>query len=1347
MNVEMRKFIIVISFVIFYSFTGYAFFEKDIRVLTMQNGLADNTVSCIHKDRDGFMWFGTDNGLSRYDGKNIKNFGSDSLYMKVFHISETENGLLWLIANGQLFCFDRRMEHFIPVRISEKYTGVQDILMQNDTSFWSISPDVLSLILIDYKKNKDGNIAEVDLRVEMEFTGLGGNDTDYMAFCQSPEDLIYIGTNWGNIITFDPETFQVISKGELPKVSKMHVHRLLYSEGYVWIATWANGAIRYNPESGTYTQYTYNPEDKVRTLSHWDVYQMVPISNSRYLAATWNGYTIMVPDKEDSTRFTTEVYNNTASQLHRNLETRMISAYYDPEGIIWVGTQGGGVYASDLRKQFYQRFHQETHNEICGMATDKKQYIWLATFHKGILRSTKPFDPQSRLSFEPVSSGTGNTVLCVTTDKQGDLWFGNSRSELIHYHSDTGKLSIFPIRVSDNPQWTGWIWTLLFDSQERLWLGTSNGLLLFDPVTGLFTHYSTGSGAIRTMTEISGECLWLGTIYGLKKFSFTDGTIRSGFEKQTNIPAKEIRSLFSSSDGKLYIGFTDGFGIMDLSSDTIESFYTTHDGLSSNFIGCISEDSKGHLWLGSNSSISRYSKHQKLFYNYYISGNNRSVMHYKNFLFWGNNKNMTYFLPDEAMNDHPVSDKVVITQLEVDNKSVEIGQKVNDQVILEKGIPYTNEFTLTAANNNFSLMFSNLTYSDELQKYSYRLTPAQSDWLIAADGERVSYANLPPGEYLFEVSSIMPDGSNGNATSMVIHILPFWYETAWFRFLIATLAAFLIYYLIRRVRREQARLRQEERLKHELFVSNLEREKEKQINRERGNFFTNVSHELRTPLTLILSPLQELLQTERLSETLHDKLSLVYNNATSLSTLVNQLLYVQKIEAGMVQLHLSKVEIVALVEHVMSSFRHMAEIKSTEYVLNSGISSLDLWLDAPKIESALKNLLSNALKYTPKGGKIRVTITEKEVDGKMFCLLSVADNGPGIAENLQGRIFESFITGENDPSFSTKVGIGLRIVKNTMDLHHGKVLLNSAPGKGSEFILYLPLGREHFKEDVYQLVEDTRDEQKEEAFIAPEKVREETSPESGKKLLVIEDNDEIRHYIYTLFEKKYRVLEARDGEEGVRTAREEIPDLIISDIMMPVKDGFTCCQEIRQELQTAHIPIIMLTAKAEEEDLLKSTRIGVDDYIMKPFNPEVLKAKAENLIRMREQLKRIYTKTLMLKHTVEKPEEEEQAGLFMQQVISIVEANLTNPDFSAKSLASLLNISQPTLYRKMKQQSNLSIIEVIRSIRISKAASLIMQKKYSVQEVAEMVGYNDINTFRKHFTNQFGVSPSRYNAL
>lgn len=378
---------------------------------------------------------------------------------------------------------------------------------------------------------------------------------------------------------------------------------------------------------------------------------------------------------------------------------------------------------------------------------------------------------------------------------------------------------------------------------------------------------------------------------------------------------------------------------------------------------------------------------------------------------------------------------------------------------------------------------------------------------------------------------------------------------------------------------------------------------------------------------------------------------------------------------------------------------------------------------------------------------IRVAVEEKDLDGKMFCLLSVTDSGPGIPEDLQERIFDSFITGKNNPSFSTKVGIGLRIVKNTMEMHHGTVLLDSSPGNGSTFTLYIPLGKEHFKEDNYEWTEENRKEENEVAFQISEHSHENLAPSSAKKLLIVEDNDEVRSYLSSIFNKNYKVSEARDGEEGVKMATEDMPDLIISDIMMPVKDGFVFIEEIRQQFQTAHIPVIMLTAKAEEEDLLKSTRLGVDDYIMKPFNSEVLKAKVENLIRMREQLKRIYTKTLMLKHTEEKPDGEEQADPFMQQVIGIVEANLTNPDFSAKSLAGLLNLSQPTLYRKMKQQSNLSIIEVIRSIRISKAASLIMQKKYSIQEVAEMVGYNDITTFRKHFTNKFGVSPSRYNAL
>lgn len=1345
----MGRFIVALLLFAFCHTSGYAFFEKDIRVLTMQNGLADNTVSCIHKDSDGFMWFGTDNGLSRYDGKNMKNFGPDNNYVKVSQIRETPNGFLWLIANQQIYCFDRRLERFVPIHYAGKKdedTRVQDVLIQNDSSFWSLSYDNLSLVSVDYVKDKTGNIKEVSLKVEMEFASLVDEGTNFLAFCQSPDGVIYIGTDWGNILAFDPASYTVLNKGDLPKVKKIHINRLLYSEGYVWISTWANGAIRYNPVLDTYSQYTYDPKNKKNSLSHWDVYEIVPLSNGRYLTATWNGYAILIPDKEDPTQYSTEVYNNTASQLHRNLETRMISAYYDADGLLWIGTQGGGVYSSDLRKQFYQRFHQDTHNEICAMTTDKENHIWLATFHKGIMRSTEAFDPQHRLSFELVSNEAGNTVLSAITDKAGDLWFGNTNSELIRYHSTGKTFTVYPIRLSDNPAWNGSIWSLFVDSQERLWLGTSDGLLLFDKSSGQFTRYEVRPGIIRAITETPDKNLWLGTTFGLKKFNPEKENLQADFEKEADIPAREIRALFASSDKNLYIGYTDGFGVLDVESNRIDTFYTTHDGLSSNFIGCISEDTKGHLWLGSSSSVCRYSKHQKLFYNYYISGNNRSVMLYHDYLFWGNNKNMTYFTSEDVMDEHPVPDKVVITQIEVDNKPVEIGEKINDQVILTEGVPYVHNLILSGMNNSFSLLFSNLTYSETLQKYSYRLAPYQSEWLISGEGEKISYTNLPEGEYLFEVKSIFPDGSSGDVTSFAIRILPHWYETVWFRLIVFIFVVLALYYWMRRVKIQQARLRKEERLKHELFVANLEREKEKQINRERENFFTNVSHELRTPLTLILSPLQELLQADRLSQTMYEKLSLVYKNASSLSTLVNQLLYVQKIEAGMVQLHLSEVDIVDLVKKVMESFKHMAEIKNTEFILDSGIRSLDLWIDSGKIESALRNLLSNAFKYTSSNGKISVSLSEKELDGIKYCLLSVADNGPGIAEELQEHIFDSFITGKNEPSFSTRMGIGLRIVKNTMDMHHGNVLLESSPDKGTEFTLYIPCGKEHFRDDHYELIEKTQEPDGKETYFDVEKQSEPSQPNSGKKLLIVEDNDEIRGYINTLFSKEYQVLEAHNGKEGVETTITEIPDLIVSDIMMPVMDGFACVQEIRQHLQTAHIPVIMLTAKAEEEDLLKSTRMGADDYVMKPFNPEVLKAKVENLIRMREQLKRIYTKTLMLKHTAEEPEEEGKDP-FMQQVINIIEANLTNPDFSAKALAGFLNISQPTLYRKIKQQSNLSIIEVIRSIRISKAASLIMQRKYSVQEVAEMVGYNDITTFRKHFTNQFGVSPSRYNAL
>ena len=556
----------------------------------------------------------------------------------------------------------------------------------------------------------------------------------------------------------------------------------------------------------------------------------------------------------------------------------------------------------------------------------------------------------------------------------------------------------------------------------------------------------------------------------------------------------------------------------------------------------------------------------------------------------------------------------------------------------------------------------------------------------------------------------------------------------------------IVLWTINRFRIRQKRLEHELQLEHEVFTANVERDKEKQIRLERENFFTNASHELRTPLTLILSPLQELLQTLSSADVIYKKLIVVYRNAASLHTLVDHLLYVQKIEAGMVKLRLSQTDIVTVVEEVVDSFRQIAETKGFDFDIQLPAEPLVLWIDVEKISSAIRNLLSNAFKYTSPRGRVILRMERVQIDGQAFCKLTVSDTGKGIPEELQERVFDSFITGDQVPMLSTKVGIGLRIVKNTMDLHHGSISLKSSPQEGSTFVLAIPEGNAHFSEDKYELVETPVNEETDIPVPVSSSVAEQKKEAGNKKsLLIIEDNEEVRAYICSLFCKNYTLYEAANGEEGVRIATEKIPNLIISDIMMPVKDGFVCCREIRERPCTAHIPILMLTAKAEDADILYGSKVGADDYILKPFNPEILKSRVENLILQRERLKRIYTKALMLKQKETKQgEAEEVADDFMKGVIQVIEANLADENFNVKILAEQLNMSQPTLYRKIKQRSELAAIDIIRSIRMSKAASLIMENRYSIQEIAEMVGYSDTRTLRKHFTEQFGVSPSKY---
>ena len=1354
--------IVIILFIGSYPLiSAYAFFDKDVRLLTMQDGLVDNTVSCIYKDVDGFMWFGTNNGLSRYDGKTIKNFSPLEISISVEEIVELSKDYLGIVAESRLYCFNRKQECFIPAIWEQKIrkVSVLRLLPMDDTSFWAISGDKLQLYQWKKQVFQSDHSGSLHIKLKKEFKLLFEKGESFSAICPDGRGLC-LATNSGYLLFFHPDNPQSCKKVVLEVEKPVGITSILCKDEIVWISTISHGIIRYYKQNHQVDRLSYDGIAKENQLSHTDVYQIVPIDDNRYLAVTWSGYTLLMPDKEYPQKLTTEIYNNTVSQVQQNLETRMIAAYYDPNGVLWIGTNGGGVMYSDLRAQFYNRYYQDRHNEICSMLMDDKRYIWLATFHKGIMRSDMPYVQGKRLSFSELDikeRKQEETILCALKDSTGgNLWFGNKNGMLTVYNIKSGKFHTRSLLI-DGMASKSPVWALHMDGRGRLWIGTEQGVLLYEQQTGTCVRLpierclNVQALWVRAIAQTEDGAIWLGTsLQGVCKITESasgDIVARKGYEHDAELDSRSVRSLLASSDGNLYIGYTDGFALLSPSLDAISEFYTTSNGLCSNFIGCIVEDGKEHIWLGSNSGVSRYSRHQHLFYNYYIAGSNRSALFSCGTLFFGNNQSLTYFDPNE-IDGWPNNERVLITGLEVDNRPVEIGEKINDQVVLDKMISYTDKVVLNNDNRDFSLMFNNLSYSNEQQKYNYRLLPYQENWLISDDGEKAVYTNLSAGDYVFEVRSIYPDGQTGAVTSLKIVILPHWSNTLLFRIFIFLLVLGGMVYGIRLIRMRQKRLEREMQMRHELLTVNLEREKEHQMRMERENFFTGVAHELRTPLTLILAPLQELIKQGDLSEFFYKKLQVMYKNATSLHTLVDHLLYVQKIEAGMVRLRISEVDLGQLIRNVSEPFRQMAEVRGLHFEVNLPEERLLFWVDESKIFSAVQNLLSNAFKYTPSpDGSILLSASYVLKDGNGYCQIAVSDTGVGISEDLQKRVFESFITGDSTPEVSTKIGIGLHIVKNTMDLHHGVVMLESAPGEGSTFVLYIPEGKEHFLKDACEWVDCPQEEIEQESGVGETEVSRQVptdeiqNAETKKSLLVIEDNEDVREYICSLFARKYAVHQAHNGEEGVCMAKELLPDLIISDVMMPVKDGFACCREIRAWQETAHIPILMLTAKAEDADILQGSYSGADDYMMKPFNPEILKAIVDNLILRREQLKRIYTKALMLK---QKSEEGEQEDVFLQQLIHVIEVNLSNENFNVKMLAEQLNMSQPTLYRKVKQRSDLSVIDMIRSIRISKAASLILEKRYSIQEITEMVGYSDTRTLRKHFTEHFGVSPSKY---
>lgn len=1339
---------------------------NELHQLNMSNGLVDNIITCIYQDQDRFMWFGSSNGLSRYDGKQIRNFSVDNARMYVSDIKETSDDKLWVIANEYLYCFDRRKEKFVlpSFQDGKKAISVSAMEITGDSLFWIVKGGQLQCLKRHYKLVK-GDL-QIEMTVEAGYPFFLDEGESFSNLCASQDGhFLYLVTDKGNLLFFDKIAGKVVRKFKYSINPSANATTIMSEGEYIWVSSIVGGVTRLHIPTGKSDYYQYNEDARLSSLSHSDAYGVVALDNDSYIAVTWNGYTLLAPEENDPSKLLATPYTNTSFLQYRNVETRMISVYYDKEGILWIGTRGGGIVYFDFRQHSYMQYHSKKHNEISAQVADKDGRIWLGTYHEGIMRSDQPYAKSRPLNFSPVGNQKEVPVFCAIKDSCSNLWFGNASGNLICYDWSSDSFHIYPLNYLGKKV-NSYIVALMIDSRYRFWVCTSAGLYLFDHQTGHFELFSLREALkedaepwVTAICEDKQRNIWIGTAKGIVRLSQVNVRpfkMVHGYEEKENIGARVVSALLTGTDGTVYVGYKNGFGIIPVGEDRITSFYTVKDGLCNDCIDCIVEDEKKRIWLGSISGISRYSRQQHVFYNYYISSSNKSVMLFKNTLFWGNNKSLTYFEP-EILTSATIASKTLLTGLEVDNKQINIGEKIKGQVVLDSNIASIDHLELVNANRDFSLLFNNLAFSKDLQKYSYRLYPYQKDWIVSEAG-KVSFTNLSAGYYIFEVKTLFPNNTEGDVTALPITILPHWSQTVWFRLLLIFSVLFLVGYIFYSLLRRQHRFKKMIQLKHELTIANLERNAERHIREERENFFMNAAHELRTPLTLILAPIHDIMKSITPSDNWFDSFSRLHKNCLSLQTLVDRLLYVQKIERGMIKLHLSESDIKEIVSRVANPFLQMAMVKKREFLVQVDTVPLYLWVDVAKIESAVQNLLSNAFKYTSQNGRIELAVSEAEIDGRPYCLVTVSDNGVGIPDDLQQHVFDSFVTGKRIPQYSTSIGLGLHIVKHTMGLHHGFVTLTSRVGEGSRFVLHIPVGLSHFVPGEYEMVPDpvkgdlleectTEERPMEEVIAEKNETMEETvnRVKNNKEfLLIIEDHDEMREYLCSLFKEDYNVIEAGNGEEGVAMADKYIPKLIISDIMMPVKDGFECSREIRENKRTFHIPVIFLTAKAEDADRLKSLQIGVDDYIMKPFNPELLKEKVKALIEQRDLLRKLYAKTLMLDEEVLESSEDVQ-DVFMPKMLQIIEENLSNRNFTIKVLTDQLNMSQPTLYRKVKQKTGLSIIEVIHGVRMSKAASIIMSRRYSsLTEVAEMVGYDSMISFRKQFVAQFGVLPSKY---
>lgn len=1380
------KQLIWLLFFLVTSFSNAQFSNLKFENLDTSKGLSSSTCQDVFQDSEGFLWFGTIDGLNKYNGyefevyRTVLNDPHSISNNRINTITEDGYGRLWIGTDNGLNVFDKNTEKFYKINLYQTKAGEANFR------------EVINALLYDKKTNTLWVTSKKGLiKLLLNHTGAGSFDKiKFEHYVNIPNDKTSIDNNDATNVIND-------------------------SKGNVWVGTKGNHLHRYNSKTNNFTRFSIDFEGN-QYLNHLPKQILIDKDGDFWIGNDLSHLFLFDVDKN--------VFKK-VSPVNKRIP--IFHLYQDKKGIVWVSTDGGGIFLMDKKKGLLQHLKYNpydpfslSNNQPSKVLEDKNGIYWIATYNTGVNKLA-----MSKTSFghyfykkesnEGLSAKIAQSVLqdskkriwigtdggglnlfdekngtfkhfrarpgdpnSLSSDKivyllEGDngvLWVCTWDSGLNKFYTDTGIVKSYqynrnnPFSIGQNT-----VWSAEKDFQGRLWLGTSTaGLNLFDPVNEKFYQYKNIPGDSNSLISNfvfslfidSKNRLFTGTSQGLsftvlnklkgeipKKIKFTEIKIK-------NIQGNRINYITEDHKGNIWVG-TD-MGLYELDPElNLKHSYSSLNGLPNNLVVGIQEDNNRNLWITTKGGLSLLNPKTQTFKNFNAhDGLQGTEFQSKSIdktedgrIIVGGINGFNIFNPNNISLKSNIVNPV-ITEISLFNKKIKAGDTVNGRILLNKSVTKIKEIELKYDEGYISFSFVALNYQNpERVKYAYKMDGLDENFINAGNTRIANYSNLEPGNYTFEVVASV-DGQWKQARKSSIRIgvqSPPW--KTWWAYSIYVLAFvsalwFSIYYYTKKVRED----------------------KEQELDQMKLNFFINVSHEFRTPLTLILNPVDKILSAYNDPEEVKKSALIIQRSSRRLLHLVNQLLDLRKMDLGKTELELSRMNIVKFSKDIFLLFEDLAKAKGIQFVFDASKKEIYGMFDPDKIEKILTNLLSNAVKFTDKGGTVTLSLSELNQEKSKAILwffrklrrerlleIRVSDTGIGLKKEQLKEVFQRFFHADTS---KTGTGIGLNFIKSLVELHKGEILVESEYQIGTTFSVRLPADLPADKKGSVSLYQagnykiDRNSLTSAEYEIAISNEEDDTvslESEKGNRpvVLIVEDNKELRNHLKNELSNQFQVKEAANGLIGLEKVRKYYPDIVISDVMMPEMDGFELCRQVKNDLETSHIPVILLTARSLEEDRIEGYDTGADEYLSKPFNINVLKARIKNLLEARKRARERFASIggILPSSEITTNSIDE---MFLDKTTKIVVDNISDPDFTLEDIIKELGLGRSQFYRKISSITGQNPSNFIRTVRLKYASELLVSKKYSVKEITHMCGFNSSAYFTKTFKELFGLTPTQF---